>query len=77
MSGLDPVQKNRLSTHIRGLMQTPEWRDIKRFIVAASADDDPASLDHVHRDIALAFTVALEQERDAALEQRRRERSRP
>ena len=62
MNALDSVQTNRLTTHLRGLVQTPEWRDIKRFIVAASADDNPGFVDEVAAQIKGALTIVVDQE---------------
>lgn len=67
---LDSVQKNRLTTHIRGLIQTPEWRDIKRFITAASADPNSNEVNVVAEEIQSALVDAVQHDKDQAIKLR-------
>lgn len=63
MSGLTDLQKTRLASIIRDMKRSPEWQDLKRFLVAAKSPDSESNLDEVANDIKRALVVAVEAEK--------------
>lgn len=69
---LTTIQRTRIATTIRSLRQTPEWQDLKRFLVAATASDNPGEIHEVSEELVQTLKDAMLDEANIAIEVRQR-----